>query len=31
MGVTVEGVRARDCQKALDEGKFDDLLAGEEW
>lgn len=31
MGVTVEGVRARDSQKALDEGKFDDLLAGEEW
>jgi large subunit ribosomal protein L11 len=31
MGVTVEGVKARECQKALDEGKFDDLLAGEEW
>ena len=31
MGVNVEGMKAKDCQKALDEGKFDDLLAGEEW
>ena len=31
MGVNVEGVKAKECQKALDEGKFDDLLAGEEW
>ncbi|HWR25044.1 MAG TPA: 50S ribosomal protein L11 [Methanosarcina sp.] len=31
MGVTVEGLKAKDCQKALSEGKFDDLLAAEEW
>jgi large subunit ribosomal protein L11 len=31
MGVTVEGMKPRDCQQALDEGKFDEVLAGEEW
>ncbi|MCQ1534144.1 50S ribosomal protein L11 [Methanosarcina sp. KYL-1] len=31
MGVTVEGMKPRECQKALDEGKFDEVLAGEEW
>ncbi|AKB23794.1 LSU ribosomal protein L12e (L11p) [Methanosarcina sp. MTP4] len=31
MGVTIEETEARECQKALDEGKFDDVLAGEEW
>jgi large subunit ribosomal protein L11 len=31
MGVTIEEMEARECQKALDEGKFDDVLAGEEW
>ena len=31
MGVTIEEMKARECQKALDEGKFDDMLAGEEW
>ena len=31
MGVNVEGVKAKDSQKALDEGKFDDVLAGEKW
>jgi large subunit ribosomal protein L11 len=31
MGVNVEGVKAKECQKALDQGKFDDLLADEKW
>jgi large subunit ribosomal protein L11 len=31
MGVTVEGVKAKDCQTELENGKFDDLLVGEEW
>ena len=31
MGVTIEEMEARECQKALNEGKFDDVLAGEEW
>ncbi|HII00510.1 TPA: 50S ribosomal protein L11 [Methanosarcinaceae archaeon] len=31
MGVTIEEMEARECQKALDEGKFNDVLAGEEW
>jgi large subunit ribosomal protein L11 len=31
MGVTVEGAKAKDSQKALGQGKFDDVLAGEEW
>jgi large subunit ribosomal protein L11 len=31
MGVNVEGVKPRESQKALDEGKFDDVLADEEW
>ncbi len=31
MGVNVEGVKAKDSQKALDEGKFDDVIAGEKW
>ena len=31
MGVTVEGDKAKDCQRELDNGKFDDLLVGEDW
>jgi large subunit ribosomal protein L11 len=31
MGVSAEGMHPRDCQKAIDEGKFDDVLAGESW
>lgn len=31
MGVTVEEMEPRESQKALDEGKFDDVLANEEW
>jgi large subunit ribosomal protein L11 len=31
MGVNVEGVKAKDSQKALDEGKFDDALVDEKW
>ncbi|WP_406660526.1 50S ribosomal protein L11 [Methanolobus sp. ZRKC3] len=31
MGVTAEGMDVRECQKALDEGKFDDILANEAW
>ncbi|WP_445474292.1 50S ribosomal protein L11 [Methanococcoides methylutens] len=31
MGVTVEGLDPRECQKAVDEGKFDEALAAEAW
>lgn len=31
MGVTGEGMDPRDCQKAIDEGKFDEALASEAW
>ncbi|MHC1576692.1 MAG: 50S ribosomal protein L11 [Methanosarcinaceae archaeon] len=31
MGVTAEGMDARDCQKAINEGNFDDVLAAEAW
>ncbi|WP_440952929.1 50S ribosomal protein L11 [Methanococcoides sp. FTZ1] len=31
MGVTVEGLDPRECQKAVDEGKFDEALAAESW
>ncbi|WP_319506403.1 50S ribosomal protein L11 [uncultured Methanolobus sp.] len=31
MGVTAEGMTAKECQKAIDEGKFDDVLAQETW
>ncbi|SES75626.1 LSU ribosomal protein L11P [Methanococcoides vulcani] len=31
MGVTVEGLDPRECQKAVDEGKFDEPLAAEAW
>ncbi|MDP2216208.1 MAG: 50S ribosomal protein L11 [Methanolobus sp.] len=31
MGVTAEGMHAKECQKAIDEGKFDEVLAGESW
>ena len=31
MGVTAEGMTAKECQKALDEGQFDDVLANEAW
>ncbi len=31
MGVTAERMHARECQKAIDEGKFDDVLAAESW
>jgi large subunit ribosomal protein L11 len=31
MGVTAEGMDARECQKALDAGKFDEILANEAW
>jgi large subunit ribosomal protein L11 len=31
MGVTVEGLDPRECQKAVDEGQFDEALAAEAW
>ncbi|MBP1910065.1 50S ribosomal protein L11 [Methanolobus bombayensis] len=31
MGVTAEGMTAKECQKAIDEGQFDDALAQEAW
>ncbi|MDK2891902.1 50S ribosomal protein L11 [Methanohalophilus sp.] len=31
MGVTTEGMKPQECQKAIDEGKFDDVLAAESW
>jgi large subunit ribosomal protein L11 len=31
MGVTIEGFKAKDSQKELESGKFDDLLVDEEW
>lgn len=31
MGITGEGMKPRDCQKAIDEGKFDEALASEAW
>lgn len=31
LGVTVEGLKPQECQKAIDEGKYDDVLANEEW
>lgn len=31
MGVTVEGVDPRECQRSIDEGNFDEMLAAEEW
>lgn len=31
MGVTVEGLDPRECQKAIDEGRFDEALASEAW
>jgi len=31
MGITAEGMDARACQKELDAGKFDDILANEAW
>ena len=31
MGVTVEGLDPRECQEAIDEGKFDEVLASEAW
>ncbi len=31
MGVTVEGFDPRECQKSIDEGNFDEVLAAEEW
>ncbi|MGP8319211.1 MAG: 50S ribosomal protein L11 [Methanosarcinaceae archaeon] len=31
MGVTVEGLDPRECQKSIDEGKFDEVLAAEKW
>ncbi len=31
MGVTAEGMSAKECQKAIDEGQFDDALAQEAW
>ncbi|WP_406655700.1 50S ribosomal protein L11 [Methanolobus sp. ZRKC2] len=31
MGVTAEGMDARECQKEIDEGKFDEVLANEAW
>lgn len=31
MGVTVEGLNPRECQKLIDEGKFDEVLTAEEW
>jgi len=29
LGVTAEGMDPRECQKAIDEGKFDDVLMTE--
>ncbi|WP_321430081.1 50S ribosomal protein L11 [uncultured Methanolobus sp.] len=31
MGVTAESMPPRECQKAIDEGQFDDVLAQEAW
>ena len=31
MGVTVEGLDPRECQKSIDEGNFDEVLAAEDW
>jgi large subunit ribosomal protein L11 len=31
MGVTAEGMTAKECQKAIDKGQFDDTLAQEAW
>ncbi len=31
MGVTVEGLDPRECQRSIDEGNFDEVLAAEEW
>ena len=31
MGVTIEGLVPKECQKAVAEGKFDDALAAEAW
>jgi large subunit ribosomal protein L11 len=31
MGVTGEGMDPRNCQKAIDEGKFDEAIASEAW
>ncbi|NPE31497.1 50S ribosomal protein L11 [Methanococcoides sp. SA1] len=31
MGVTIEDLDPRECQKAVDEGKFDESLAAEAW
>jgi large subunit ribosomal protein L11 len=31
MGVTAEGMPPKECQKAIDEGQFDDALAQEAW
>jgi len=31
MGVTIEDMDPRECQKALEEGNFDEALANEEW
>ena len=31
LGVTAEGMKPQECQKAIDEGKFDDALAAESW
>ncbi|WP_462272950.1 50S ribosomal protein L11 [Methanohalophilus sp.] len=31
MGITGEGMKPQDCQKAIDEGKFDEALASEAW
>jgi large subunit ribosomal protein L11 len=29
IGVTVEGMSPKDCQKAIDQGKFDDTIEAE--
>lgn len=31
MGVTAEGMPVKECQKAIDDGKFDSVLASESW
>ncbi|MCS3923435.1 50S ribosomal protein L11 [Methanosalsum natronophilum] len=31
LGITVEGVSPKDCQKAIDSGDFDSRLEAEEW
>lgn len=31
MGVTIENMAPKECQKALSEGSFEDALANEEW